>query len=408
VNVLTLLYFAAWVSVAGIPADPHAAGLQALEHQDYRQAQEIFSKLSAADPKDYSALFNLALAETGLKQDDQAAEHYRQVLSLKPGLYPAELNLGMVYLRDHKPAEAVPLLRDAAAKKPDQARPERYLGDSLLATGDPAGAAEAYRQALNLDPKMGPAELGLGQALLRQGKLDEAAPHYRQAAALDANLKSFLLELGAAYSKANRPQDAIPLLQQFPEDAGAREELGRIYLAQNRPAEAVPQFQAAVQVSPTPANKLALATAYLKNNQPDLADPILEQALAADPNDYDLHMAVGRIRRDKHDYLHAADQFSTAAKLKPDSVEAWNEAAASFVLAGLYPQGLAALDKIRTLNAETAGDLYFRAVALDHMHEVKPALASYQQFLRTSGGKYPDQEFIARQRSRILEKEANR
>jgi hypothetical protein len=94
--------------------------------------------------------------------------------------------------------------------------------------------------------------------------------------------------------------------------------------------------------------------------------------------------------------------------LKPDSVEAWNEAAASFVLAGLYPQGIAALDMIRKLNAETAGDLYFRAVALDHLHEVKPALASYQQFLQASGGKYPDQEFIARQRSRILEKEASR
>ncbi len=402
-----LLLLSALLSSAG-QLDPQAAGLQALDHQDYQQAEQIFAKLAAADPKDYSALFNLALAETALKQDDRAAEHYKQALALKPGLYPAELNLGMLYVRDHRPSDAISLLREASQQKPDQPRPKRYLGDSLLATGDFAGAVEAYSDALKLDPKLGAAELGLGQALERQGKLEEASPHYRQAAALDPSLKSFLLELSEGFVKANRPEDAIALLKEFPENPGAREELGRLYLQTNRPADAVSQFQAAVALSPTPANSLALATAYLKNNQPDLAAPILEKALAANPNDYDLRMAIGRIHRDKHEYPAAANQFVAAAQLKPDSVEAWNEAAAAFVLAELYPQALAALDKIHSLNAETAGNFYFRAIVLDKLRQVKPALANYQRFLQLSEGKYPDQEFIARQRSRILEKEANR
>jgi tetratricopeptide (TPR) repeat protein len=89
-------------------------------------------------------------------------------------------------------------------------------------------------------------------------------------------------------------------------------------------------------------------------------------------------------------------------------VEAWNEAASAFVLAELYPQALSALDKIHSLNADKPGDYYYRAIVLDKLHQIKPALASYRQFLATSQGKFPDQEFIARQRSRILEKEANR
>jgi tetratricopeptide (TPR) repeat protein len=206
----------------------------------------------------------------------------------------------------------------------------------------------------------------------------------------------------------NRPDDAIPLLKEFPNEAGAREELGRLYLAANRAADAVPEFQAAAELSPTPANRLALATAYLKNNQPDLAAPILEQALAADPNDYDLRIAVGRIHRDKHDYARAAGEFVAAAKLKPDAVEAWNEAATSYVLAELYPQALGALDQVHSLKAEKAGNFYMRAIVLDKLHQVKPALASYQKFLALSQGQHPDQEFIARQRSRILEREANR
>lgn len=385
-----------------------ALGLQALDHGDYAAAEQIFSKLVASDPKDYSALFNLALAETALKKDAAAIEHYKQTLTVKPNLYESELNLGILYLRNHQAADALPLLKDAVQQKGKEARPKRYLADSLLATGDLDAAVNTYREALALDPKLAGAELGLGQSLYRQNKLDDALPHYRQAAQLDPNLQSFLLEIAAAFSKADRRNEAIALLKEFPDNAGAREELGRLYLANNQGKEAVEEFQAAVGMSPTPANRLALATAYLKNNQPKLATPILEEALAANPNDYELRMAVGRVYRDQHNYKTAASQFVAAANSKPDSVEAWNEAAGAFILAEQYGQALAALDKIHNLNADKPGNLYFRAVVLDKLHQVKPALASYQEFLRISEGKFPDQEFIARQRSRLLEKEASR
>ncbi len=402
---LFLLVFLAGSSPS---APDQAAGLKALDRGDYSVAEDVFSQLVKADPTDYASFFNLALAETALKKNHEAIEHYGRTLTLKPGLYEAELNLGMLYLRLGQPAEAMTPLRQAVEAKPNQPRPKRYLADSLLETGDLAGAEALYKQTVALDGNLAAAELGLGRALERQGHLDEALPHFRRAATLDGALKSYELELGQAFGKANRLDDAVAILNEFPEDPGAREELGRLYLAANRPADAVPQFQSAVQLSPTPANRLALATAYLKNNQPDLAAPLLKEALAANPDDFDVRMAVGRISRDKHDYVAAANQFVLATKIKPDSVEAWNEAATAFVLAELYPQSLAAMDKIRSLHAETPGNFYFRAIVLDKLHQIKPALASYQQFLASSGGKFPDQEFIARQRSRILEKEGNR
>lgn len=389
-------------------ADLQTEGLQALDHQQFGQAEQIFSKLVAQDPKDYTAFFNLALAESGLQKRDEAISNYRKVLELKPNLFEAELNLGILYLRGKQNKEAVPLLEDAVKQKPDQARPKRYLADALRESGKAAEAGNLYKQALQSDPKLAAAELGWGQSLVAQGALDEAAPHYRQAAALDGNLKSYLLELATALEKANRPADAVPLLKEFPSDVAAHEELGRLYLSLNRPGDAVVEFGQSVAASPTPANRLALATAYLKNNQPDLAAPILEQALASAPNDYELHMVVGRLRRDRHKYVEAAQEFTVAARIKPDSVEAWNEAATAFVLSDQYPQALAALDKVHSLNGDTPGDLYYRAMIYDKLHQIKQALASYEQFLQSSSGKFPDQEFIARQRSRILAKEANR
>lgn len=384
------------------------AGLAALDQKKYAEAEQIFAQLAASDPRDYSAFFNLALAESAQQKNTQAAAHLKQVLTLKPGLYEAELNLGMLDVSEHRPTEALELLRDAAKQKPDQARPRRYLGDALLATADFEGAAAAYREALALDPKLAAAELGLGQSLLHQNKLDEALPHYRQAAALNPNLNSYLLEIAVAFSQADKTEAAIELLKGFPDDPGAREELGRLYLKADRPADAVTAFEAAVALSPTPSNNLALATAYLKNKQPDAAAPILEKALAANPNDFELHMALGRIRRDKHQYAAAATEFLAATRLQPNSVPAWNEAATALVLSDQYGEALAALDKVHNLNADVAGNYYFRAIVLDKQHLVKPALASYQRFLEMAQGKFPDQEFIARQRSRILEKEANR
>jgi cytochrome c-type biogenesis protein CcmH/NrfG len=38
-------------------------------------------------------------------------------------------------------------------------------------------------------------------------------------------------------------------------------------------------------------------------------------------------MRYGRALRDQHQFIPAANQFAAAAKLQPDSKEAWNELA---------------------------------------------------------------------------------
>jgi hypothetical protein len=89
-------------------------------------------------------------------------------------------------------------------------------------------------------------------------------------------------------------------------------------------------------------------------------------------------------------------------------VQSWNELAGALVLSERYPEAIAALDRIRALGAETSAHHYFRALSLDHLHQVEPALDAYRRFLETDEGKRPDEEFKARQRVRILEKEARK
>jgi len=69
---------------------------------------------------------------------------------------------------------------------------------------------------------------------------------------------------------------------------------------------------------------------------------------------------------------------------------------------------LAALDQARKLGDDTPGTWFLTAIMLDAAHQLKPALAAYQRFLALSQGKSPDQEFQARQRARIIQKELDK
>ncbi len=394
--------------LVALSSDPSAEGMKALDEKRYDAAIESFTQAIAADPKDVAAHFYLALALSEAQRDDQAASQYRKTLELKPDLYEAELNLGILLLRDKQPAAAAPLLEKAALQKPKEFRPARYLGEALLMAGDAEDARKAFDAALQLDPKSAAPELGLARALMAEKQLDDAAQHFRKAVELDPANHNFLLALGQAYEDAGRAEDAIAIYKQFPDDPGAQEHIGRLELQSGAAADAIAHFQNALAKEPTNANRVALAEAYLKANQRDKALPLIDTALAATPDDYDLVMVKARILRDQRRFDAACQEFLAAARLRPTDWQPWSELAGLDVIREDYGGALFALDHVHALNADKPGHFFLRAIVLDKTHQVKPAIASYRHFLETSGGKNPDDEFKARQRVRILTDELNR
>jgi tetratricopeptide (TPR) repeat protein len=184
--------------------------------------------------------------------------------------------------------------------------------------------------------------------------------------------------------------------------------MGELLLETGQAADAIPQLEQAVSQSPTAANRFALAAAYMRNSQPAKAVPLLEQAVAGEPQNFDLRLTYGRALRDLRQFSNAAREFFFSAKIKPESVEAWSELAGALILTENYPQALAALDRVRALGGEKAAHLYFRAIILDRSKQYKPALEAYRQFLATSQNQSPDEEFKARQRVRIIQKELSK
>lgn len=392
-----------------LPAEDYVAeGLKALDANQPAAAEPLFRKAIEADPKDYAAHFNLAFALIQQHKDTEAIAELRKTLELKPGLYEANLNLGTLLLRNRQPADAALVLKEAVGAKPKEFRPNLYLGDALLSSGDAAGAAAAYQAAADADGKSAPAQAGLAEALLRQTKLEDAASHFRTAASLDAKYRDRLLEVAAAYEKNRRFSDAIAIYREFPENGQARERLGALQVDNKDYSAAIPNLEQAVRSSPTRENRLALADAYRMAGDHEKEIGQLQAAVAAEPSDFDLHMMLGRALRDQKRLGAAAQHFSAATKLHPDDPKAWNELASALIVNENYAEGLAALDHLHAMGKELPGDYYLRAITLDKLKMKPQAIAAYQQFLAMDKGAAQDQEFLARQRIRIIESELNK
>ena len=389
-------------------AGPSSDGLKALEEGKYDVAAAAFERAIQSDPRDYSAHFNLALAYSFLHRDPDGIAEYRKTLELKPGLFEAQLNAGILLLREKNPAEAAVLLEAAAAQKPREFRPRYYLAEAQLAGGSAAKAEESYRLAVELDGKSAPAQIGMAHALAQQGKIAEAAPYFRQAAQLDPNYRDALFELAALYEKSGQTPEAVAIYRQFPENPAAQERLGALLLQSKQYADAIPGLESAYSKSPTEANRVGLAEAYLFNNEREKALPLLEKAVAEEPGSYDLRLIYARALRDQKQYPAAAQQFNTALKMKPDAGPIWNELGGMLYLMDDFPQAFAAFERAAQLGENSAGNWFMRAIILDKLRQVKPALEAYRHFLSMSEGKNPDQEFQARQRARILQRELDR
>jgi tetratricopeptide (TPR) repeat protein len=392
--------------------NPVELGMKALDAGKAAEAEAHFAQAVAADAKDFAARFHLALAQSMQDKDADAIANYREVLALQPGLYEAQLNLGILLLRQKQAAAAAEQLKAAATQKPTQYRPNFHLGEALLLLNKGAEAEAAFRRAIAAQDQSAEALHGLGMALLNQGRTAEGAPYFEQAAKLDRSYEQALLHLANVHEADKNYDAAIALYQRFPNDPAARERAGDLLLKTGQTARAIPVLEAAVQDSPTVANLTALATAYLKNNDPEKCLPLMDQALRLEPQNGELRLLYGRLLRELRKFEPAAQQFLLAAKLSPESPEAWSDLATATVLMERYDVALAALDNVRKLKAEKPGHLYLRAITLDKVkqnrQQAKLALAAYQEFLAAAGGSFPDEEFKARQRVKILEREVNR
>ncbi|MEI9812212.1 MAG: tetratricopeptide repeat protein [Acidobacteriota bacterium] len=199
------------------------------------------------------------------------------------------------------------------------------------------------------------------------------------------------------------------MYREFPESPAATERVGLLSMRAGQQKEAVAALESAVKSSPTPANRLALAQAYLKLGSLPQAEALAAQLAAAEPQNFDFRMfGWAAAARPTQVIRKRPGRLSRRASMKRGS-RGGVERVGGHVDPGRAICGGAGGSR----SGEGAGGGKRRAHVLSGddawtvLNLKKEALEYYQKFLEASRTN-PDQEFQARQRARILERDIKR
>ena len=125
-------------------------GIEALRKGRYSAAQKTLAKLATKTHNNPDVLYNLGLAELGLKQDEQARSAFQRALATDPNHEPALVALAQLEMRNGSPATAVPLLEKAASSAAANWRTDYDLASADLKLDRLSQAESAASRAVRL------------------------------------------------------------------------------------------------------------------------------------------------------------------------------------------------------------------------------------------------------------------
>lgn len=406
---------------AGTPAAPDGQQLAdaeaAIAKSDWKSAATQLDTYLAAHAADARALFDAGYVADHQDQLDRAAGFYRRAVQANPNSFESHLALGLLLARQGQKDEAHTELLAATTLDPGEAGPAlkarawralaRLDAPSPDGQGNASVASDELLEALKLTPET-PADTLLAADLAEaSGEHDKAEAAYRRILAADP--KSVASGSGLAHILIERKQypDAEKLiraaLQQEPDNPALNAQLATVLAAQDDP-EALPLLQKLHAAHPQdPAVTRMLAQVLAQAGDAAGSDKLYLALLAKAPDDVDLLVAHGQnLIRQQH-YPEALAAFSKAANLDSADADAWSGVA--FAASKLHQpsQVIHALTMRSKFLPEVPATYFLWATSYDTLNDKAAAATYYRHFLDSSGGKFPDQEFQARQRLLALE-----
>ena len=390
----------------------------AMVKRDWKAAEPILDAWLAAHPADARALFDAGYLADAQGRNDDAASLYRKAIEANPKSFEAQISLGLLLGRMGKQAEARAALWAATELDPGVAGPAakarawRALAEidakGIDGKADTAQASIDLLEALKLSPETPEDTLLAARLADANGNAAGAEAAYRRVLKSDPDSSmaiSGLAHLLIAEKKYPEAEELLlPALKKTPEDAAMTAQLAAVYVAEDK-TDALPLLQQFHQKHPKDA-AVARILAQVEADAGEYAesDQLYVALLAASPKDPDLLAGHGQNLIRQHRYPEALKVFESATEIDETNGEAWN---------GLAFAAFETHQPSITIHALTARSKYLPegptifflwATAYDTLHDKKQAVAYYHRFLESATGKFPDQEWQARQRLALLEK----
>lgn len=202
-------------------------GVQALQDQDYRRAEELFRDALKVSSTDADSLYYLGTIALRKGQFKDAAEHLQKSIAQDPKRPDAHLSLAKALYDDHRPDEAKKAV--AALHALDAGHPQGHfllarmaLDSSTGATPDRKTADAALRAAIAGDPGFAPAYQLLAQIYTEVGAFDSARAVLQEGLRFSPNSVELQEALGLAWIDLGQPAKAKEALTRASAMARAR------------------------------------------------------------------------------------------------------------------------------------------------------------------------------------------
>lgn len=399
---------------AAAPVSAEVAEAEAaIVKSDWKKAETTLDLWLAQHPSDARALFDAGYVADAQDRLAAAESFYRRAVDADPKAFDAHLSLGLLLARQGNAEDARPELAIATDLDPGEAGPAvkarawRALA-RIDETSDTTEASNDLLQALKLSPETTADTLLAANIADRAAEYDAAEAAYRRVLALDS--KSASANAGLAHVLIARKQypEAEALLrtalEQSPDDPALIAQLATVLAAQDK-AEALPLLQKLYDAHPKDPNIARMLAAVLADAG-DYAgsDHLYVALLAATPNDADLLLGHGQNLIRLLHYAEAFAVFNKVTELDPANPDGWSGLAFAASRTNQPAVTLHALTMRSKYLPEVPSTYFLWATAYDSLHQKAEAAAYYHHFLDSSAGKFPDQEWQARQRLILLSK----
>lgn len=392
--------------------DPLAPLLQqandAVDKMDFAAALDPLQKYITQRPEEAYPHFQLGYAYSGLKRAADAKSEFSRAIALDPKMAAAYQNLGLVSL-DDDPAAAAQAFLHAADLQPAESRPRFLAGFALEHSGKLREAAEQYRAALALSPNDYEAHFALGRILLRSNDATAAEEQFRAALAARADAAPARLGLASALSVQKKYEAASDALAEYlklnPGNRSAHFDRASALLNLNRLDDALLELDRADGGAPSAESLKMRGEIFLQQRKWKEAADTLKQALALSPQDSESAAWMGHADIELRDYPAAVAILTQVQAKNPQNAEALRDLSDALYLSENYAAALEAMDRLARLETPPPGSWFVRAICYDKLLRKAEAIEAYQKFLDLDGGQHDTQDFQARHRIPVLQKE---
>lgn len=395
-------------------SDQLSTAEEEISKKDYLGARMFLDQYLVTHANDARAFFDAGFIDDAQGKDDAAAASYRHAIQLDPKQFEAHLALGLLLARLNQPDEAKTELE--AATKLEPATPDaeakgrawRALAQ-LVRNSDPAEAKQALLEALKITPETPDDILLTAEIAEASDDAETAETAYRRVLAQQPNSAPAVAGLAHLLLQQKKYSEAEPLLRSALQQEGGNPalnaQLAAILIAQNKNDEALDLLQKAHQKAPAnPELSRMLADTLMSTGDAAGASDLYKQLLQIQPDNTGLLTDYGQALVRQQKYSEAIGIFQKAAQLDGKNADALGGLAFAASENHQPELTLQALSMRSKLIPDTPPTCFLRATAYDNLHQKKAAAEAYRQFLSMAAGKFPDQEWQAKQRLAVLEK----